>query len=146
MRNALVVLVLALGIGFATSAFAAEEMVVYPCMKPCCEFTCLELDTDCDCCCDANEPLTVEFLDYEENVLGTGVFDAGWCGPCGPYFTKLDKAVNSGDVCMIRFVKADEDCSCFWLSLKVLCEDPCTCGKWRMAWKGDVWCWTPVKE
>lgn len=145
MRKALFAMLIVLGLGIATAASAAEEMVVYPCLDACCDFTCLVLDTDCDCWCDAKEPLTVEFLDCEKNVLGTGVFEAGWCGSCGPFYATLDKAVSTNDVYSIRFIKGDEDCSCFWLSLKIFCDDECSCGKWKMAWKGDVWCWTPVK-
>ena len=145
MRKALFVMLLMLGIFVASAAQAAEEFVVYPCMPWCCEFDCVMLDTDCDCCCPAHEPLTVEFIGMEDEVLGTAVFDK-WCDPCDPYTAKLDKKVMSNDVCRIRFIKADEDCACFWLSLKVLCEDPCNCcGKWKMAWKGDTWCWSPVK-
>lgn len=147
MRFVLVALVL--GLSLAGAAQAAEEYVdVYPCMDPCCMFSSICVDIECCGWTCSTNPMTVQFLDYDGNVLATGVIEDDWCGGCADqHYADLDNEVNSADVCTIRFMTdmGDECYSPDWAAVKVLCDDPCDCGDWKMAWKGDLWCWMPVE-
>lgn len=129
---------------WAGSAFAEETTTLYCIEMPwCCEFSCVVVDIDCKCYCPSNGPLTVEFLGRDGAVLGS--FEVpNYCCLCDEYYATLGNTVNSADVCSIRLRKPDEACDCFWMSIKVLCADPCCCGKWKKVFKGDVWCWQPV--
>jgi hypothetical protein len=139
----LLVLVVMFAILAACQAFAAEESItVYPCMPGCCTFDCVQIDLTCGYCCDSATPLTIEFLDGKQNVLGLGSI-VNWC--CDAVVVKLDKAVDSNLVCAIRLTKDAESCCVSWACIRVLCGTPCTCGKWLKVFKGDLWCWEPVK-
>lgn len=130
---------------FAGAAWADEQTILYCVDMPyCCEFSCIMADFECDYCCPSESPLRVEFLDRTKAVLGTAEFGPGWCYYCDEMVAHLDTAVNSSAVCYVRLIKADSDCSCFWMSLRVFCDDPCSCGKWYLVYKGDVWCWEKV--
>lgn len=143
--NKLSVLVVVVALLFAGQALAADEYtVVYPCIDYCCTFECVSIDPDCTWCCSTDNPLHVEFLDYEDNVLGTAVFTGDWC--CGQSTAMTDQPVNSQDICKIRVSKSADDCSICWMSIRAFCDERCSCGKWRMLWKGDVWCWEMVPE
>jgi hypothetical protein len=140
----LLVLVVVFAILAACQAFAAQESItVYPCMPGCCTFDCVQIDLTCGYCCDSATPLTIEFLDGKQNVLGTGSI-VNWC--CDAVVARLDKSVDSNQVCAIRLTKDAEGCCVSWASIRVLCGGPCTCGKWVKVFKGDLWCWEPVKE
>jgi len=146
MRFVLVALVL--GLSLAGTAQAAEKYIdVYPCMDPCCTFSSICIDVECcGMCCDVH-PMTVQFMGADGNVLGTAVVDDDWCNGCSDQsYADLDNEVNSGDVCFIRLSSDFDDCcTADWAAIKVLCKDPCTCGKWMKAWKGDLWCWSPME-
>jgi len=135
---------------YTGAAWAEEQALLYCVDMPyCCEFSCVMADFECDYCCPSDSPLRVEFLDRGKAVLATAEFGSGWCCYCDEQVARLDATVNSSAVCYVRLVKADADCRCFWLSLRVLCEDPCNCcGKWCMIYKDCVWCWekVPVPE
>ena len=126
----------------ATQAWAAEEYIdIYPCMPGCCTFDCVSLDLECSWCCDSSGMLTVEFLDMQQNVLGSAQV-RNWC--CGEVIGRLDNPVNAWDVCTIRLRKDAGSCCVCWASIRVLCGDPCCCAKWKKVFKGDLWCWQPV--
>lgn len=140
----LLVLVIVCAVLAVGQAWAAEEFItVYPCMPGCCTFDGVMLDAKCSGCCDSSTPLFVEFLDMQQNVLGTAMF-TNWC--CGEIAARVDKPVDSNQVCSIRLRKDVNSCCVSWASIRVLCGNPCKCPKWKMAYKGDLWCWQPVPE
>jgi hypothetical protein len=145
MRFVLVALVL--GLSLAGTAQAAEEYIdLYPCMDPCCMFSSICVDIECCGWCCETAPMTIQFMDADGNVLGSGVIE-DYCNGCyDEHWAELDAEVNSMDVCSIRLItEFDECCMADWASIKVFCDDPCDCGKWKMAWKGDLWCWMPME-
>ncbi|MDQ3024440.1 MAG: hypothetical protein M3R04_08675 [bacterium] len=140
---------LAVGLVWSTAAQAAVETYLdCPNIPGCCTFSCVLIDVDCNddcgCACSAKGPLFVDFLDVDNRVLGSARFEGDWC--CGQSEAILDQPVNSEDVCAVRVVKADEDCEICWMSLFVLCEDNCTCGKWKKVWKGEPCGWNQIVE
>ena len=145
MRFVLVALVL--GLSLAGTAQAAEKFIdLSVCMDPCCTFTCMTIDLECcGYCCEVN-PMTVEFMGRDGNVLGTAVIE-DYCGGCADEsYAQFDNAIDSGEVCFIRLTSDFDDCCIAdWAAIKVFCDDPCDCGKWKTAWKGDLRCWTTVK-
>ncbi len=141
MKKLLVFVVLVAALA-ASQAWAAEEYLdIYPCMPGCCTFECIMVDFTCGYCCDSSTPLTIEFLDMQQNVLGTAQV-RNWC--CGEVTAHLDQPVDSNMVCTIRLRKETGSCCVSWASIRVLCENQCDCPKWKMAYKGDLWCWQPV--
>ena len=128
------------------SAASAAEQIDLNCVKMqrCCTISCVKIDLECCGCYGASGALWAEFLDRSGNVLGTATFNGNWCR-CETTAT-LDNPVNSSEVCSVRLVKEDDSVIVTWGSLRVFCEGNCDCGKWKMAWKGDLWCWEPVPE
>ena len=128
----------------ATTAFAAQESVeLNVCNLGCCEFTCIIIDVECCGWCNDSNPLTVEFLGFDGEVLGSATIDAQWCNGCyNGHFATLDTPVATQDICKIRVTKtADDCCAITWMSIKGLCELPCCKSKWTMLWKGDSFWW-----
>jgi hypothetical protein len=128
-----------------TSAFAAEQIELDCINMPgCCTFSCVMIDLDCCGCECGSGSLWAEFLDREGTVLGTASFDGHWCNR--ETYGQLDVPVDADAVCSIRLVKEDDSVVVTWGSLRILCEDNCSCGKWKKVWKGDLWCWERVPE
>lgn len=145
MIKRMIVLALLAMLTLGTAAWAGEQIELNCVNMPgCCTFSCVRIDVECCGCYGASGLLMAEFLDRGGNVLGTATFDGDWCR-CETTAT-LDTPVNSGDVCSIRLVKEDDSVIVTWASLRVYCDDSCRCGKWYMAWKGDLWCWEPIPE
>lgn len=128
-----------------STAWAAEQIDL-DCIKMprCCTFTCVMIDAECCGCYGDSGLLMAEFLDRSGEVLGTATFDGNWCY-CEST-AMLDTPVDSSDVCSIRLVKENDDVMVTWASLRVFCDDSCSCGKWYKVFKGDLWCWERVPE
>lgn len=143
MRNTLIIVTLLLGMFWAGTARAGEQTTLWVSTHGWCNISSISLDLECCGWCDTSEPVTVELLDYNGEVLGTAVI-ANWC--CDWELTaSLDNPVNASQVCSVRISKASDQC-CYitWLSVKGFCGDWC-CGKWRRLAKGKV-CFWPTPE
>jgi hypothetical protein len=143
MRKIVAILAMAFILLSGASAWAGERITLDCINMPgCCTITCAMIDLDCCGCGNGNGPLLAEFLSPKGEVLGTATFAQGWC--CGETYGQLDKPVNSNDVCSIRLVKPQDDCTVAkWASLRVRCGDEC-CSKWHKVFKGDLWCWETI--
>jgi hypothetical protein len=149
MRKVVFAIALMVGLMWATAAQAAVETYLdCPNIPACCTMTCVLIDVDCNddcgCACEAKAPLFVDFLDEAGKVLGSARFEGDWC--CGQSEALLDNPVNSELVCAVRVVKSEEDCEICWMSLFVMCEDECNCGKWTKVWKGTPCEWMAIVE
>ena len=144
MIKRLIILALLAMSSLGTTAFAAEQIELNCVNMPgCCTITCVKIDLDCCGSYCSTGALWAEFLDREGTILGTASFDGNWCNR--ESYGQLDTPVNSSDVCAIRLVKEDDCVIVTWGSLRVMCDDACSC-KWYKVWKGDLWCWEPIPE
>ncbi|MEZ5338153.1 MAG: hypothetical protein R3F46_07775 [bacterium] len=109
----------------------------------CCEVTCVSIDIDCYCVCEANggssDPLWVHFMDCDGNVLGSAEIAGPFCDPCyscGSLTGQLDKPVNPMDIARVRIEKpGDDDLYISWMRLSVGRWNNCCSGKWYKLWK-----------
>lgn len=143
MRKLVAILTMAFILLGGASAWAGERITL-DCidMPGCCTFTCVMIDVKCCGGGYGSGPLLAEFLSPQGAVLGTATFTGNWC--CGETYGQTDKPVNSNEVCSIRLVKPQDDCTTItWASLRVLCGDECH-SKWHKVFKGNLWCWETI--